>query len=211
MGADFVLTGSVNQCTVEAATSDTVKDMLAAADIQDFAMAPAGDMFEIGARVQVFRRGTFFPVRANKLYELYVRCDSLEAIDAPTRELIERDYFKKSFEQVWQETQEYYRSRGDTAQLDKAARSPKHKMALVFRWYFGRTMRLSYTGDPNESIDYQVHSGPALGSFNRWFKGGPLENWRDRHVDDVATALMRGAADVLNDQFARFMSQGETR
>lgn len=210
MGADFVLTGSVNQCTVEAGTSDTVKDMLEAADIQDFAMAPAGDMFEIGARVQVFRRGTFFPVRANKLYDLYLRYDRLEAIDQATRELIERDYFKKSLAEVWQETQAYYRAKGDLIQLEKAERSPKHKMALVFRWYFGHTMRISNAGDPNLSIDFQIHSGPALGSFNRWFKGGAHEKWRNRHVDTIATALMQGAADVLNERFKVLRSAAES-
>ncbi|MEQ9364835.1 MAG: hypothetical protein RIF32_11350, partial [Leptospirales bacterium] len=123
-----------------------------------------------------------------------------------TRELIERDYFKKSLNEVWRETEAYYRSKGDLAQLEKAERSPKHKMALVFRWYFGRTMRLSYEGDPNLSIDFQIHSGPALGSFNRWFKGTAYENWRDRHVDTIATALMQGAAGVLNERFKQLRS-----
>lgn len=53
LGADFILTGSVNQCTVEAGTSDLVKDMLQNMNIQDTEYAPAGDMFETGAKVQV--------------------------------------------------------------------------------------------------------------------------------------------------------------
>ena len=68
MGADFILTGSINQCTVEAGTSDAVKDMLQEINVQDTAYAPAGDMFEIGARVQVLKKGLFFPARANKLH-----------------------------------------------------------------------------------------------------------------------------------------------
>jgi trans-AT polyketide synthase/acyltransferase/oxidoreductase domain-containing protein len=67
MGADFILTGSINQCTVEAGTSDAVKDLLQELNVQDTAYALAGDMFEIGARVQVAKRGLFFPARANKL------------------------------------------------------------------------------------------------------------------------------------------------
>lgn len=62
-GADFIITGSVNQCSVEAATSDEVKDLLQHINIQDTDYAPAGDMFEQGAKVQVLRRGVFFRSR----------------------------------------------------------------------------------------------------------------------------------------------------
>jgi trans-AT polyketide synthase/acyltransferase/oxidoreductase domain-containing protein len=63
MGADFILTGSINQCTVDAATSDDVKRMLQDINVQDTEYAPAGDMFEVGARVQVLitRVSTRFP------------------------------------------------------------------------------------------------------------------------------------------------------
>src|SRR5262249_44640182 len=66
MGADFITTGSINQCTVEAGTSERVKDMLQDMDVQDTSYAPAGDMFETGAKVQVLSKGVFFPGRANK-------------------------------------------------------------------------------------------------------------------------------------------------
>src|SRR5947207_15781689 len=56
MGADFILTGSINQCTVEAGTSETVKDILEKISVQDTTYAPAGDMFEIGSKVQVVKR-----------------------------------------------------------------------------------------------------------------------------------------------------------
>jgi trans-AT polyketide synthase/acyltransferase/oxidoreductase domain-containing protein len=52
LGADFVLTGSINQCTVEAGMSDVVKDMLQDINVQDTDYAPAGDMFEIGAKIR---------------------------------------------------------------------------------------------------------------------------------------------------------------
>ena len=71
MGADFILTGSINQCTQEGGISDSVKNMLQDINVQDTEYAPAGDMFEIGAKVQVLKRGVFFPARANKLYMLY--------------------------------------------------------------------------------------------------------------------------------------------
>ncbi len=64
LGADYILTGSINQCTVEAGTSDVVKDLLQEINVQDTEYAPAGDMFEIGAKVQVLKKGLFFPCKS---------------------------------------------------------------------------------------------------------------------------------------------------
>ena len=108
LGADFILTGSINQCTVEAGNSDQVKDMLQTMNIQDTAYAPAGDMFELGAKVQVLRKGLLFPARANKLYDLYLHYDSLDAIDEKTKQQIQERYFKRNFDDVWEETKAYY-------------------------------------------------------------------------------------------------------
>lgn len=209
MGADFVLTGSINQCTPQADTSGLVKDMLAEADIQDFAMAPAGDMFELGARIQVFRKGVFFPARGNKLYELYQRHASLDDLDASTREQLEKHYFKKSIDAVWAETQAYY-SRVDPAQVERTHKHPRHRMALVFRWYFVDTMRRARRGDASDKVNFQIHSGPALGSFNRAVKGTALEDWRNRHVDVLADYLMDNAARLLEERWRRLMSGSAT-
>jgi trans-AT polyketide synthase/acyltransferase/oxidoreductase domain-containing protein len=209
LGADFILTGSINQCTPEAGTSDLVKDMLAGADIQDFAMAPAGDMFELGARIQVFRKGVFFPARGNKLYELYQRHESLDTIDEKTREQLETQYFKKRIDEVWAETEAYYQ-RTDPAQLERARKNARHRMALVFRWYFVDTMRRARRGDAADRVNFQIHGGPALGSFNRAVKGTPLEGWRNRHVDELAWFLMRNAARVLEERWRRFTSDAAT-
>jgi len=135
MGADFVVTGSINQCTVEAGTSEVVKDMLEKINIQDTAYAPAGDMFEMGAIVQVLKRGVFFPARANKLYELYKNHNSISEIDFDTQERIQKKYFKRSFEEVYSEVKKYTNS----LKIEKAERDPKYKMALIFKWYFRNT------------------------------------------------------------------------
>ena len=127
--------------------SDEVKDMLQTINIQDTAYAPAGDMFEIGARVQVLKKGVFFPARANKLFMLYNHYNALEEIPEKIQSQLQEKYFKKSFEEVWQETVDYLEDRGQQAEIDKANRNPKHTMALVFRWYFGYTMRLAFSGD----------------------------------------------------------------
>jgi trans-AT polyketide synthase/acyltransferase/oxidoreductase domain-containing protein len=203
LGADFVLTGSINQCTVEAGTSDLAKDLLAACNIQDTAMAPAGDMFEIGAKVQVLSKGVFFPARANKLYELYRQFDSLDQIDAATRGQLETRYFKRSFEAIYQETKDYY-LRVAPEQIERAEKSPKFKMALIFRWYFVHTNRLAQGGIADGKVDFQIHCGPALGAFNQWVKGTPLEDWRQRHADEIGVRLMRAAAELLEQRFREF-------
>jgi trans-AT polyketide synthase/acyltransferase/oxidoreductase domain-containing protein len=98
MGADFIITGSINQCTVEAGISDIVKDLLQRINVQDTDYAPAGDMFEIGAKVQVLKKGTFFPARSNKLFILYNHYNSLTEIPENIQVQLQEKYFKKSFD-----------------------------------------------------------------------------------------------------------------
>lgn len=200
LGADFILTGSINQCTVEAGTSEPVKDILQGLNIQDTTYAPAGDMFELGARVQVVRKGLLFPGRANKLYDLYRYCNSLDDIDSKTKTQIQDNYFKRSFDDVWDETKAFY-SKEKPDEIIKAEANAKHKMALIFRWYFIHTSRLALKGSTEQTSDYQIHCGSALGAFNQWVKGTPLEDWRNRHVDDIANKLMDGTAKCLTDRF----------
>jgi trans-AT polyketide synthase/acyltransferase/oxidoreductase domain-containing protein len=204
MGADFILTGSINQCTVEAGTSVAVKNLLQTANAQDTAYAPAGDLFELGAKVQVFKKGLFFPARANKLYELYLRYNSIEEIDDRTRIHIEEKYFKRSFEAVWEETKLYYCLNGRTT-VEELEGSPKRKMALIFRWYFVHTTRLAQSGSEEQKVDYQIQCGPALGAFNRWVEGTELESWRKRHVAEIAELLMDATADLLNKRFSQLI------
>lgn len=201
LGADFIMTGSINQCTIEAGISDSVKDMLAELNIQDTDYAPAGDMFEIGAKIQVMRKGVFFPGRANKLYELWCNYSSWEDIPLTQREQIEKHYFHRSFIDVYQETKAYY-MQTLPQEIEKAERNPKHKLALVFRWYFIYTARLARNGDKTDKVNYQIHTGPAMGAFNQWVKGTDLENWRNRRPDIIAEKLMQATADLLNQRYS---------
>ena len=98
MGAAYVLTGSINQSCIESGTSDTVRKMLAEAGQADVTMAPSADMFEMGVKVQVLKRGTMFPQRAGKLYELYSQYASLEDLPPDQIQLLERSFFKKSID-----------------------------------------------------------------------------------------------------------------
>ena len=189
LGADFVVTGSINQCTVESGASDRVKSILQTLNIQDTTYAPAGDMFEIGAKVQVVRKGLLFAARANKLYQLYCYCQSLDDIDSITKQRIEEQYFKRSFDDIWNQVKKY----GSNEE------NPKKKMALIFRWYFSHTSRLAREGIDQQTGDYQIHCGPAIGAFNQWVKGSALENWQNRHVDNIGEVLMLEAEKMLHD------------
>ncbi len=193
MGAAYVVTGSVNQACVESGTSDLVRRLLAAAEQADVAMAAAADMFEMGVKVQILKRGTMFAMRANKLYEYYKAYGGFEDIPAEIRATLERDYFRKSFAEVWAGTREYFLRR-DPAQAERAEREPKHKMALVFRWYLSQTSRWPLAGDESRKLDYQVWCGPAMGAFNEWAKGSFLEAPESRDAVTVAFNLLAGAA-----------------
>ena len=177
--------------------SNPVKEMLQSINVQDTAYAPAGDMFELGAKVQVLKRGVFFPARANKLYDLWQRCNGWDEVDERTRTQLEDKFFGRSFDEVYRETRDYY-LREDPDTIEKAERSPKHKMALVFRWYFIHSMRLALDGQVDKRVDFQVHCGPAMGAFNQWVKGTPLEPWTARHVDEIGIKLMEETATLLN-------------
>lgn len=200
MGADFVMTGSINQCTVEAGTSEAVKDMLQEINVQDTDYAPAGDMFEIGAKIQVLKKGVLFPARANKLYTLYQRYDSLDDIPTKVIDQLENSYFKKSIGSIWEETKKYFIGKNQQLEITAAEESPKKKMALIFRWYFGYSSKLSFEGDTSDKANFQIHTGPALGAFNQWAKGTRFENWRSRHVDEIGVTLMEGAAKLLGEK-----------
>ncbi|MEU4447803.1 ACP S-malonyltransferase [Actinosynnema sp. NPDC050801] len=202
LGADFVVTGSVNQCSPEAGTSDTVKDLLSTLDVQDTAYAPAGDLFELGSKVQVVRKGTLFAARANRLYQLYRQHAGLEELDPRTRAALERDHFRAPLDEVWARTRRHYLDTGRAHQVERAERDPKHRMALVFKAYFARTSRLAAAGDEAERVNFQVHCGPAIGAFNRFVAGTPLQDWRARHVELIAERLMAGAARVLRERRA---------
>jgi trans-AT polyketide synthase/acyltransferase/oxidoreductase domain-containing protein len=197
LGADFILTGSINQCTVEASISSMVKDLLQQINVQDTEYAPAGDMFEIGARVQVLKRGVFFPARANKLYDLYKHYNSIDEIDAKTKKQLQEKFFKRSFEEIYAECQKYY----PPEEIKRAEKNPKKRMALIFRWYFGRAMRWALKGEKEHQLDFQIHCGPALGSFNQWVKDTDLEDWKNRHVDGIAKKLLNETAATLNRRF----------
>ncbi|MDX2919026.1 MULTISPECIES: PfaD family polyunsaturated fatty acid/polyketide biosynthesis protein [Streptomyces] len=193
LGASYVVTGSVNQTAVEAGLSDEAKAMLCDADVADVAMAPSADMFELGVKLQVLSRGTMFARRAGRLYTAYRDHGSLEEIPPPLRTAIERDVLGAPFEEVWQRTRAFWEER-DPAETVRAEADPRHRMALVFRWYLGSSSRWAITGESARRADYQIWCGPAMGAFNRWVAGTFLAEPAHRSVTQIALNLLEGAA-----------------
>jgi PfaD family protein len=192
LGASYVLTGSVNQAAVESGLSDAGRAMLAQAGFADVIMAPAADMFEMGVKVQVLRRGTMFGQRALRLWELYQSHESLEAMPPAVRAKMEKETLSASVDEVWAATQSFWRDR-DPREIEKAAANPKHKMALCFRWYLGLSSRWAIAGEPSRRLDYQIWCGPAMGAFNDWARGSFLEQPASRGVVQIALNLLEGA------------------
>ena len=171
--------------------------MLAQAQQADIAMAPAADMFEMGVKVQVLKRGTMFAMRAAKLYEFYRTHDRPRA---DCRRRTGRCSRRRSSAHRWGRSGSrpatYFAER-DPAQVERGERDPKHKMALVFRWYLGQSSHWANVGEPSRTVDYQVWCGPAMAAFNEWVKGSFLEPPENRRVVTVALNILHGAAVLL--------------
>ena len=179
MGAAYVLTGSINQACVESGSSDAVRKMLAEAEQADVIMAPAADMFEMGVKVQVLKRGTMFAMRAAKLYELYRAYPCLEAIPAAERADWRRTCSARRSTRSGRQTREFFLQPRPDARCAQAERDPKHKMALVFRWYLGLSSRWANAGEPTAS------SITRSGAARRWARStsGPrARSWSSRRT-----------------------------
>ncbi|WP_329110184.1 ACP S-malonyltransferase [Micromonospora sp. NBC_01699] len=187
LGADFILTGSINLCTAESGLSAAAKDLLPGVDVHDTAYAPYGALFELGGRARVLKKGVLFHVRAGKLYDLWRTYDSWDAVPTAVRAKVERDYFGATFEEV----------AARVVPQGGSAPDPKRRMALVFRWYCAQALRWAIEGTPGRVADYQVACGPALGACNQWLRDTPSRAWRDRHADDLADRLMTDAAAIV--------------
>jgi PfaD family protein len=202
MGAAYLMVGSVHQACVESGVSPAAREMLCQAQQADMTMAPAGDMFEMGVTVQVLKRGTMFAMRASKLGELYRNCRSLDDIPANDRAMLEKSVFQAPLTTIWDQTRSFFLQR-DPRQVERAEAEPKHKMALVFRWYLGQSPRWAVSGEPSRKVDFQIWCGPAMGAFNEWVKGSGFEPAQGRRVVPIARNLLFGAAVAVRHHFAR--------
>ncbi len=202
MGAAYVLTGSVNQGAVESGLSEAGRKMLAQASMTDVIMAPAADMFELGVEVQVLKRGTMFGTRAKKLHDIYTTYNSIEEIPAKDREALEKRVLGAKIDDIWQETYAFW-SRRDQEEAERALEDPRHKMALIFRWYLGKASKWAIDGTPERAFDYQIWCGPAMGAFNTWVKDSFLEPVEARSAVQIALNLLEGATYITRAQQLR--------
>lgn len=201
LGADFILTGSINQCTVEANTSEMVKDLLAQVNVQDTALAPAIQHFEMGAKARVLKRGVFFPMRAEKLYELYRRHENLTELDDKTRIQLQDKFYSKDLNKAFEDAKAYYQ-KVDPEEVKRAERSPKGKLAMLFKWYLVLGDTHAQKGNKIMKVNAKVYTGPALGAFNQWVKGTAWEDWRQRNVDTLTLRLLEDTAAVITNRIA---------
>jgi len=202
LGAAFVLTGSVNQAALESGLSDHGKKLLCTVGLADVVMAPAADMFELGVKVQVLQRGSMFGVRAQRLYDVYSTYDDMNSIPSAVRQRLEKEVFQASLDEIWEGTERFFQER-DPAEVERANRDPKHKMALVFRWYLGLSSKWAIAGTDGRQLDYQIWCGPAMGAFNDWVEGSFLEPPENRSAVQIARNLLEGAAVVTRAQQLR--------
>lgn len=201
MGAAYIMTGSVNQAAAESGLSVAGRKLLAEAGPADIAMAPAADMFEQGVEVQVLKRGTLFPMRGKRMREIYKSRDSFETCTPAEQKFIE-DALGEPFASAWAKTRAFLEN-SNPQDLARADQDPKRQLALVFRRYLFFGAQWAREGDTSRLRDYQIWCGPAMGAFNEWVKGSPLEALENRTVKQIAWNLLDGAAHITKMQALR--------
>ncbi|WP_459480607.1 ACP S-malonyltransferase [Clostridium saccharoperbutylacetonicum] len=193
LGADYVVTDSINQCSIEANCSELVKDLLEQVGFEDTIYVPDAERFEIGGKVQVLKKGVMFPSRANKLYELYRQYDSYYEIDEKLRSQVEKKFFMKSFEEYYDECK-----KGLSAEeINIIEKDEKKKMAVVFKRYLTESSLLAQKGVDEQRMNFQIYCSPAIGVFNNYVKDSELKDWRKRSVTKIAEVLMNDAKKII--------------
>ena len=193
LGAAYVCVGSVHQSCVESGLSKGGKKMLATAGLADVAMTACADMFEQGVKVQVLKRGTMMPQRGNYLHALYLNYKSIDELPEQDLQKLEKEIFRTPIADIWKETKRFF-ERVEPSQVDRAQSDPRHKMALIFRWYIGKSSQWPIQEISDRQLDYQIWCGPAMGAFNKWVEGTFLEPVENRKIQQVALNLIEGAA-----------------
>jgi len=157
----------------EAGTSDFVRKTLRKTGYADVAMAPAADMFAMGVKLQVVRLP--FVGRANKLYELWLKYNSIDDIPANVRKDIEKKIFKGSLEEVWAGTKDYYiKWLKDPETIRKAEEEdPKLKFELICKSYLGQSSGFAQRDVKGRRMDAQIWCGPAIGAYNAFLDEHP--------------------------------------
>jgi PfaD family protein len=201
LGADFIVTGSINQSCMEAGTSRVVKELLALTKVADVTMVPSSDMFESGAKVQVLRRGNLYHARAKKLYDMYLKYNDVDELSATDLKELE-NILQLSISDAWEQTKSFFEKR-DLLQIEKAEKNPKFKLSLILRSYLGKSSKWAINGDNSRQNDYQIWCGPSMGAFNSWVKNSELESIDNRSIVNISKNLLNGGAYFIRLSIAR--------
>ena len=209
MGAAYIVTGSINQACVESGSSDKVRQMLAQTQQADVMMAPAADMFEMGVKLQVLKRGTMFPMRAAKLFELYRAYNSLEEIPPTERAAIEKTIFRDTLGKHLGQKPRSSLPRSIPRRISTRAspKTPNTKWPSSSAGILGLSSRWAnaWRCRPRRRLS-NSWCGPAMGAFNEWTKGSFLEEPANRRIATVAMNLLYGAGVVT--RVASLRNQG---
>ncbi len=144
----------------------------------------------MGVKVQVLKRGTMFGPRAHRLYELYRAFAASTRSPAAERAKLEKEMLgAAAATRSGRATQRLLATSAIRRRSSAPTRDPKHKMALVFRWYLGLSSQWAITGEATRRLDYQIWCGPAMGAFNDWVRGLVPRAAREPHASRRSRAI----------------------
>lgn len=200
-GADFVMTGTINQCTVEAETSTHVKDLLQAAKENDFAFVPADDLFEFGEKMSVLKRGTLYPTRAQKVYDIYSKYASVDEISETDTKLLTEKYFGIGLQEMYQ------RIMGIVSETERIliSEQSKYKLGLIMKGYLQACFHQAQAGEKATEINYGIAVECDMADINRWLQGTDIEHWNRRSIDIIAKRIMEEGEEYLKDTCQQYV------
>lgn len=195
-GADFVVTTAINQCTIEANTSEYVKELLQDATENDFAYAPTDELFEFGLRTSVLKKGSLYHIRATKIYEIYCQYNGIEDIPLDIRNTIFMKYYKTSLEEVFANITKQM----NEEEVRRLEGRPKEKMGLIFKWLLVKSFKDACVGNIENKANYLVLASREMADLNRFFENTEHFAWGNRSVVDIAVGLMNVGEKILNER-----------
>lgn len=200
LGADFIMTGSVNQCTAEAEISDMIKNKLQKVEIQDTEIIPTSHVYEIGMKMQVLKKGVFFTARALKLYEIYNKISKIEDIEPELLAQIQDKYFGKSIDAIYSEIKNELSEK----EIDRAETDSKFKFGLIIYWYYNYCTECAIRNDNVQNLNCLIPVSCAMGRINNFLEKTEYSDWKNRHPDIIAKLIMSGAEEKLDNILKKY-------
>ncbi len=195
MEAAYLVTGSVNQACVEAGTSTPSARCSPRRDRRTLRWPQPPTCSRWGSRCagpeawhDVRRCG---PASSSSIYSPCY--DAIERIPAAERAMLEKELLRASGDDLGPDAEHFQRP-ATRRQIERALRDPKHKMALIFRWYLGQSSPGPARVNPRgPSI---TRSGAAL-RWPRSTTGSAARSWNGPKTESgdggPGTSSMRAA------------------